>query len=183
VIGEVARLRAPEVEAMPAVLAAAWQELALPVRPLPDPAPYQAAQAAAQAAAAQATTAAARQEHLQEARLAEEALAAIEPGSAPVSVPVQVLRVGNLALAGCPGELFAGLGQELCQQAAAPHCWVVGYANDYAGYLSTPAAFLEGGYETSLGPWCRTAPGSGRMVVDAALELIHALWCGHDRPA
>jgi neutral ceramidase len=95
-------------------------------------------------------------------------------------VPVQVLRLGSLALVGGPGEMFAGLGRQIRDQAAAPNSLIAGYANDYAGYLSTPAAFVEGGYETSLGPWCRIAPGGGRMVVDAALELIHGLWCGAD---
>lgn len=181
VLQQIARLRAPETPSMPPVLDAAWTQAALPIRDLPDPEPYRQTLAEAEAAAERATDNEERTAHLQRARTAREALRAIEPGTDPFTVPVQVLRLGDVALVGCPGELFVALGLEIKQQAAAPAALIVGYANDYAGYLSTPTAFVEGGYETNLGPWCRIAPAGGRMVVDAALELVNGLWCGHRR--
>lgn len=172
----IARLQAPEVEPMAPMVSAACEEVALPIRDLPDSEPYRKAVVEAREEAARASTEEERLALLNRARRAEEALRTIESGSAPLRAPVQVFRLGDLALVGCPGEMFAQLGLELKQQAAAPHLLVVGYANEYAGYLSTPAAFEEGGYETSLGPWCRVGPAGGRMVVEAGLRLIRRLW-------
>ncbi|MEW6749431.1 MAG: neutral/alkaline non-lysosomal ceramidase N-terminal domain-containing protein [Candidatus Latescibacterota bacterium] len=172
------RLRAPEVPAMAPSADVAEEVIALPIRSLPDPEPYRQAAAAARAEAEAAGDDVARFAAHNRARLAAEVLRALELGSAPLRLPVQVLRLGDVALVGCPGEVFASLGLEIKQQAAAPHALVVGYANDYAGYLYPPIAATEGGYETSLGPWSRVAPEGGRMVVDAGLRLVHRLWRG-----
>ncbi|MFA6107996.1 MAG: hypothetical protein WDA75_04420 [Candidatus Latescibacterota bacterium] len=172
----IARLRAPEAPAMPSIVDAAIEEVHLPGRELPDPEPLVRAAAEARAAAARAIDDRERYTRLNQLRAAEESLRTIELARQPMRVPVQVLRLGDLALVGCPGEMFVQLGLEIKQQTAAPHALVVGYANDYAGYLSTPTAFLEGGYETSLGPWTQVGPTGGRMVVDAALALVHRLW-------
>jgi hypothetical protein len=175
VLKVVARLQDPETEAMAPAVGAALEEAALPVRDLPDPEPYRRVEAEARAALAVADDPE-RFDLRNQARVAAEALRAIEMGTGPLRVPVQVLRLGDAALVGCPGELFVQLGLEIKRQAASPHALVIGYANDYAGYLSTPAAFEEGGYETSLGPWCRVGPAGGRMVVDAGLRLVRRLW-------
>ena len=172
----IARLRAPEVEPMPSVVDARLEPVALPIRPLPDPEPLRRTIAEAREAAEKATDDEERFTLLNQGRVAAEALCTIELGSEPFRTGVQVMRLGDVALVGCPGELFVALGLEIKQQAAAPHALVVGYANDYAGYLSTPAAFAEGGYETSLGPWCRIGPEGGRMIVDAGLNLVHRMW-------
>ena len=62
---------------------------------------------------------------------------------------VQAIRVGDWMLVSAPGELFAQIGVRMERAAPTPHVMVVGYANDYLGYLFTDAAFAEGGYEPS----------------------------------
>jgi len=172
----VAGLGFVEVEAGEPVLGAAIAEVLLPGRDLPSPEPFRQAAARERAAAEKAEDSGARFAALNQARGAEEALRTIAMGAGPVQTLVQVLRLGGVALVGCPGELFVELGLEIKQQAVAPFPFVVGYANDYVGYLSTPAAFEEGGYETSLGPWCLVGPEGGRRVVDAGLSLVRRLW-------
>ena len=171
-----ARLRAPGTGELPPVVDAAVEEVGLSVRDLPDPEPYRQAAARARAEADRAEREEERFSRLNQARAAEEALRVIGMGSDPVQSLVQVVRIGEVGLVGCPGELFVSLGREIKQQAAAPGVMVVGYANDYVGYLSTPIAFEEGGYETALGPWCRIGPEGGRRVVDAGLRLVLRLW-------
>jgi len=171
-----AQLRAPKAAAAEPIVDTAIETVLLPVRDLPDPEAYQQAAAEARDGAEKAESEEERSALLNQARVAEEALRTIEMGDEPIRTGVQVVRLGDAALVGCPGELFAALGLELKRQAVAPHAFVVGYANDYVGYLSTPAAFEEGGYETSLGPWCRVGPEGGRMIVDAGLRLTRRLW-------
>ena len=170
--------RAEGAADMTPVIGSAQEPLALPVRELPDPEPYRRDAEAARLELATAVSDEQRFEIGNRVRAAEESLRTIEMGPGPLETVVQAIRLGDVALVGCPGELFAELGLEIKQQSVAPHTLVVGYANDYCGYLSTPAAFEEGGYETSLGPWCRVGPDGGRLVVDAALRLTRQLWMG-----
>jgi hypothetical protein len=173
-----AQVRGDDVPAMPDVADAALVHLVLPPRELPDDAPLRRERVAAEAAVSAATDTAAAAAAAARRRAAAETLRAWDLVQRPMRVPVQVLRLGDVALVGCPGELFVQLGLEIKAQAAAPRALVVGYANDYAGYLSTPTAFLEGGYETRLGPWSQVGAAGGRQVVDAALALVHRLWVG-----
>jgi hypothetical protein len=53
---------------------------------------------------------------------------------------------------------------------------VSAYTNGYEGYFPAAAAFEEGGYEPSLGPWCRVGPGAGEMLVETAVALLDELW-------
>jgi hypothetical protein len=52
----------------------------------------------------------------------------------------------------------------------------VGYSNDWIGYLTTPQAWEQGGYEVSTGPWTRVGPAGGPHLVEAALTMIQKLW-------
>ncbi len=173
-----AQLRGDDAPTMPAIADAALVQVVLPPRDVPDDVPLRQELASAQAAVAAAAEATDTPAASARLRVAAETLRAWELVQRPMRVPVQVLRLGDVALVGCPGELFVQLGLEIKAQAAAPRALVVGYANDYAGYLSTPTSFLEGGYETRLGPWSQVGPAGGRQVVDAALALVHRLWGG-----
>ena len=79
---------------------------------------------------------------------------------------MQVLRVGEAALVGLPGELFVEYG--LAIKAAAPSpTFVISLANgDLQGYITTPGA---GGYEAGISLFL---PESGALMVEAALELL-----------
>ncbi len=90
-------------------------------------------------------------------------------------VALQVVRVGSALFFMIPGELFVELGLLLKQGAQGiwrgeclPTVTVVGYANEYVGYLPTAEAFAQGGYEAVATPFGGDA---GEKLVKAALSL------------
>jgi neutral ceramidase len=90
-------------------------------------------------------------------------------------VEIMVIRVGDLAVAGLPGELFCELGMEIKKRSPARHTMVVELANDAIGYLPTRKAFKEGGYETSTGV-TRYQRGAGEQIVEAAIDGLNELF-------
>jgi hypothetical protein len=102
--------------------------------------------------------------------------ARLGPTPDPWRAEVQVIRVGDLAVIGLPGEPFTETGLAIKAMSVAPHTMVVGYANDYLGYLAPPAAWLDGGYEVALGPWSLVGPAGAAQLVQAAVESVGRLW-------
>lgn len=88
---------------------------------------------------------------------------------------VQALRLGEVWLASAPAEYFVELGLDIKQRSHPRRALVVGGANGMLGYVPTKAAYARGGYETTLGPPSRMAPGCGEAIADAAVELIRGM--------
>ena len=82
----------------------------------------------------------------------------------------QCLRIGELALAGIPGEAHVGLGAQLEQASGFSHTRPVGLANGECGYLFPEAARARGGYEADPAMW-GVVSGKG---VGALLEGLGA---------
>ncbi|WP_027417213.1 neutral/alkaline non-lysosomal ceramidase N-terminal domain-containing protein [Aneurinibacillus terranovensis] len=61
---------------------------------------------------------------------------------------LQVLRLGILTLVFFPGELFTGEGLQL--KKFNRELFIIGYANDYIGYILTDQAYKEEGYEVEV---------------------------------
>jgi neutral ceramidase len=68
--------------------------------------------------------------------------------SAIIPVEVQILRIGDIILAGIPGEVFVDIGLGIKNGSAFKNTFVAGYTNGDIGYMPTKKAFQEGGYET-----------------------------------
>lgn len=82
---------------------------------------------------------------------------------------VQALRIGDAVLAGLPGECFTEYALEI-KRRAPRRTFVVSLVNgDLQGYIVTPEAAKQGGYEAANAIF---APESGKILVDAALKLI-----------
>ena len=81
---------------------------------------------------------------------AQDALKMVKLGkkSAIVPVEVQILRLGEIILAGIPGEVFVEIGLGIKEGSPFEHTFVAGYTNGCIGYMPTKEAFQEGGYET-----------------------------------
>ncbi len=176
VIKLAAQLSAPDYPHSATVLAVQSATLLLQVRDLPARDPAQQAYAEASAMLAAAPTDVERTSWRAKQRRAEETLILIDLGSDPIPAEVQVMRIGDVALVALPGEPFAELGLAIKQRSPAPYTFVVGYANDWIGYLTPPLAWEQGGYEVGPGPWTRVGPAGGPQLVEKALELIQALW-------
>jgi len=85
---------------------------------------------------------------------------------------VQVLLIGEVCLIGLPGECFTEYGLEI-KHRAERRTFVVSLVNgDLQGYIVTPDAAAAGGYEATNAIF---APESGRILMDAAVELVASL--------
>jgi hypothetical protein len=91
-----------------------------------------------------------------------------------MEVPLQVLRIGDLAIGTIPFETFVEMGLELKSKSPYPDTFVVSLANGSYGYLPTAAHHKLGGYETWLGT-NRVEVGAAEKIVDALLEMFKAL--------
>ncbi|WP_121004519.1 hypothetical protein [Saccharothrix australiensis] len=164
-------------------VSAVSERLAVASRDLPDRAPFQREwEARRQALDDAVASGAPRAEivrltgQLQET---EEQLVAIDRGTDPISAEVQVLRLGDVALACLPGEPFVELGFVLKQRSDdGRRVLPVGYANDYLGYLTDPEAWDRPIYEVSLGAWTRIGRFGGTELTQRAAELVDRLWDG-----
>ena len=88
---------------------------------------------------------------------------------------VQAIRLGDTFFAGIPGELFVEYQLEMKQRVHQDfdrRLVVVGYANDYIGYIITPRAKFTGGYEQAI---ARVDEEAGRRLTEAAIELVAEL--------
>jgi len=65
-----------------------------------------------------------------------------------VKVPLQALRIGDLAIATIPCEVFTEIGLSIKKASPFKPTCVVSLANGYFGYLPTPEQHALGGYET-----------------------------------
>lgn len=106
-------------------------------------------------------------------------LAQVANGSAATTVTteLQALRLGDLTLVSAPGELFVELGLAIKQGAAVEQLFICGFGNDNIGYIPTPQAYLQGGYEVADAyKYYRypaaLAPEAGQQVVATALNLV-----------
>lgn len=75
---------------------------------------------------------------------------ALELAKFPESVPVklQAFRIGQLAIAAVPCEVFAETGLAIKQDSPLESTFTIELANGYNGYLPTPQQHEWGGYET-----------------------------------
>ena len=84
----------------------------------------------------------------------------------------QVLRIGDMIAVAIPGEMFVEYQLEIKQrirQDTGKSAIVIGYANDYIGYIITPRANETGGYEKAIS---RVAPSAGRTLTEAAIRIV-----------
>ena len=100
--------------------------------------------------------------------------AALETGA--IRTEVQALRLGDLALVGMPGEVFAETGLQVKASAGLRNVAVAELTNDCAGYLLTPKIEQEGGYEAGLHLFTRVTAASEAILLRAAEGLVATLF-------
>ncbi|HZT43098.1 MAG TPA: hypothetical protein VFA07_13095 [Chthonomonadaceae bacterium] len=103
---------------------------------------------------------------------AEKMLESLNTGQPLPTVPAQLnaLRLGDVALATAPGEIFTETGMEVKRRSPLPQTCFVGYTNGAIGYVPIPAAYAEGGYEVTHA--CRVGPEAAGMITETALHLL-----------
>lgn len=84
---------------------------------------------------------------------------------------IQVFQVGPWSFAGWQGEVFVEYA--LAVKSNYQNAFVISLANgDFQGYIVTPQAAAEGGYEASNALF---APQSGQMMVDQTLQILREM--------
>jgi hypothetical protein len=170
-----ALLSAPDYPTLDAPITVRAETIILAARDLPDRAAFQQRYNEAASALASATDEAERSVWRRQQRMAEETLVLIDRGSAPIPAEVQVISLGGLALVALPGEPFVELGTAIKARSSKATTFVIGYANDWLGYLTPLEAWQQGGYEVSPGPWTPVGPEGGTRLVETAVKLIQAV--------
>lgn len=84
-----------------------------------------------------------------------------------IDVVVQTHRIGDLAVAAMPFEVFAEIGLELKQRSPIRPLMNISIANGSHGYLPTPDQHRLGGYETWI--------GVNKVQLDASVKMVNAL--------
>lgn len=84
----------------------------------------------------------------------------------PEILPVQLIRLGQLVMVCCPGEITTIAGQRLKKTVRQylnnddVHVWLCSYCNDYMGYITTQEEYQKQNYEgghTLYGQWTLAA--------------------------
>ncbi len=91
-----------------------------------------------------------------------------------LTVKVQAIRIGDLAVCGIPFETFVEIGLGLKKRSPFPLTMVIGLANGRHGYLPTPEQHKLGGYETWLGT-NQVQEDASVILTDHLLEMLGEL--------
>jgi hypothetical protein len=91
-----------------------------------------------------------------------------------IEIPLQALRIGDLAVVAIPFEAFVEIGLELKAKSPFQETFAVSIANGAYGYLPTAAHHELGGYETWLGTNQVEVQAASR-IVDTLLQMLAQL--------
>lgn len=104
---------------------------------------------------------------------AAEVLLADANGDTVADIEIQAIKLGPLAVIGCPGELFVELGLAIKAASPFPYTAVNELSNGSAtGYVCTREAFANGSYEPKITSNSRLPVGIGEQFVQHAAELL-----------
>ncbi|HWR35186.1 MAG TPA: hypothetical protein VN622_04860, partial [Clostridia bacterium] len=88
---------------------------------------------------------------------------------------LHVIRLGDVALATNPFELFVDFGLRMKARSRAEQTFLLQLACDSAGYLPTEKAVAGGGYGAEI-PSNKVGPEGGQLLVNRTVELINSLF-------
>ncbi|MEW6360092.1 MAG: GNAT family N-acetyltransferase [Planctomycetota bacterium] len=88
---------------------------------------------------------------------------------------LHAILLGDVALVGAPGEMFAALGMAIRRRSPFRYTFVVGLANGYIGYIPDREGMALGGYQCWTGFHSLVAPGTGERIVDEAVDMLDDL--------
>jgi hypothetical protein len=89
-----------------------------------------------------------------------------------INYEIQVLRVGDTAFVGLPGEPFVEGQLRLKALSPVRYTYVAHCTTQYVGYLATPEAFPHGGHEVNSTYWAKVEPDALGTVVESAAGVL-----------
>lgn len=93
----------------------------------------------------------------------------------PFAVELHTLRVGDVAIATNPFELFLDYGMQMKARSPGVQTFLIQLAAGSGMYLPTPEA-IEGGSYSGLPHTNRVGPEGGQILVEKTVENLRALW-------
>lgn len=107
---------------------------------------------------------------------AGELLKAYELGEGEVQTEIQVIRVGEIAVVGLPGEIFVEYGLEIKKDSPFPFTIINELCNGVPGtYICTREAYEQGGYEPRITSNNRLQIDTGEILVAETKKLLSSL--------
>jgi hypothetical protein len=91
------------------------------------------------------------------------------------SVEVHALRIGDIAIATNPFELFHDYGAQMKARSKAEQTFVIELTGGWGRYLPTARAVAGGGYSAVVQS-NMIGPEGGQVLVDRTVEMINAMW-------
>jgi hypothetical protein len=88
---------------------------------------------------------------------------------------LQVMRIGDVALAGVPAEYFTQLGLDIKNRSPFRYTFVAELANDWIGYLPNLEGHKLGGYQVWTGFHSYAEPGTGERMADEIVGMLKEL--------
>ncbi len=88
---------------------------------------------------------------------------------------LQVMRIGDVAFVGVPGELFTPLGLDIKNRSPFRFTYVAELANDWIGYIPDRESQKLGGYQCWTGQHSYVEPGTGERIVDQVTRMLREL--------
>lgn len=95
-----------------------------------------------------------------------------------IAYEIQVLRIGDVAIVGLPGEPFVEGQLAIKVGSPAAYTFVAHMTTQYAGYLPTREAFPRGGHEVNTSYWAKVCPGALETVAQNAVGLLGEVFAG-----
>jgi hypothetical protein len=92
-----------------------------------------------------------------------------------VAYEIQVLRVGDTAFGGLPGEPFVEGQLAIKLGSPFPFTYLAHCTSEYVGYIPTRAACARGGHEADFSSWSKLAPDALDRIEAQAIGLLKAL--------
>lgn len=105
-----------------------------------------------------------------------------KPAWVPHNMPVQIFKIGQLVIAGVPGEFTTMSGRRLKTlikdtfEGRVKHVAIAGLSNSYAGYVTTPEEYRQQNYEggfTVFGEWTLSAYLQGFQQIALDMKFNH----------
>jgi len=90
-------------------------------------------------------------------------------------VELSVYRLGSVAVAANPAELFVEYQLEIKDRSPFGKTIVTELTNGWCGYIPTERALAGGSYEARLAHSSKLAPKAGKMIVEESLKLLNKL--------
>ncbi len=88
---------------------------------------------------------------------------------------LQVILLGDVALAGVPAEYFTALGMDIKARSPFKYTYIAELANDWIGYLPDRDGHALGGYQTWMGLHSFAEEGTGERVADEIVAMLSEL--------